>query len=121
MKNEAVVISRDEKRVAFQGDTMLRRCTALPEGARRLEGPESNVVAHSETGHHHIVEGGEVFVIPSEPLSLYVKATSNDVSFKHLRAWDTHQTINFKAEIGDVISVRLQREMTPVGWQRALD
>lgn len=120
---EVIHISREDAIQAptFQGDTMIWGCKDLPQTATLVTGAEKNIVAHSETGHHHIVTGGDVFSIPSDPLSLYVKATAHDVSFQHLRDWDTHNTLQFKGEIGDIYHIRNQREHTPEGWVKVSD
>ena len=42
---------------AFQGDLMIRAASRLPDGVKQLG---TNVVAHSETEHHHVAVGADV-------------------------------------------------------------
>lgn len=113
-------IEKRSRRLVFQGDIMVVRVERFPEGAKPLTGPENNVVAHSETGHHHIAEGAEVFSVP-DGMELYMRAIGKTVTLRHLRDNDTHEPIQFDAEIGDIFKIRRQREQAPDGWKRVED
>lgn len=105
-----------------QGDVLFRRIDKLPEGlVAQKRGPVGLVVAHSETGHHH--------VIPQETVHHYAQPSSGDAlvtylnvdtfaDVVHLRPFDTHETIRLGAGAWEV---RRQREHTPEGWRRVED
>lgn len=100
-----------------QGDVLFRRIKKLPEGLAAVpHGKEGLVVAHSETGHHHVIPDAGVahFMAPAgDGLLSYLQVdTSADVV--HLRPFDTHETRRLGAGIWEV---RRQREHTPEGWR----
>lgn len=116
---------RTFKNCAAQGDVLITRINALPENIKQAT-PEANgehIVAHSETGHHH--------VISSDDVNYYLAANDNvmdefvaylDVKkttvLRHLRSFDTHEPI----EIGKgVYRLNRQREYTLEGFRKALD
>lgn len=93
------------------------------------------IVAHSETGHHHMLylnpipkEGEhEVnFVSPalyrptvgSPEMFAFIKAPEGG-EIRHLRPYDTHATLTLPKGFEGVL-VR-QREYTPQGWRRVED
>lgn len=104
-----------------QGDVLFRRIDKLPDGLVKQErGPEGLVVAHSETGHHH--------VIPTETVAHYAQPAGDGLmsylsvdtfaDVVHLRPFDTHETVRLDAGNWEV---RRQREHTPEGWRRVED
>ena len=55
MKNKIV---RQSQAGGFQGDVLLLRIDALPNGAKLRKGKEARILARGEvTGHNHILEG----------------------------------------------------------------
>lgn len=105
-------------RACFQGDILIRRAKGpVPAGAKEIL---SGVVAHSETGHHHVVLGGKAYATDNSML-LHVVAERAAVQFKHLRDFDTHETIEVLGTAGDVYEIIRQREHTPEGWRRVED
>ena len=103
--------------VAAQGDCFLVRIDALPEGVADAN-PEngSYVVAHSETGHHHLIEANQdhvkMYEDPGDPLTAYLMVIGDDVKLEHQRSFDTHEALSFSPGI---FQVRRQREYTPAG------
>lgn len=113
------------KNCAAQGDVMIRRIESLPKTAKRSNSKDGlYVVAHSETGHNHVVaERPNVVLYDSEnPLVSYLQvieaSDATEVLLEHLRSWDTHETLKIPP---GVFEVRRQREHTPEGWRRAQD
>ena len=107
---------------AAQGDVMLRRITKLPDSAKRVSAEKGlYVVAHSETGHNHVIEESPyVSMYESEDpfvgyLQVIEAAEETECLLEHLRSWDTHETITVSPGI---FEVRRQREQTPEGWHR---
>ena len=113
-------------RMAAQGDFMIIRIDEIP--AMETLNPmqvENNmfVVAHSETGHNHVMErtNVEAFVPKNAnerdlyELFLNVKEPTQ---ITHLRSFDTHEPLlvppgNYK--------IRRQREYTAEGFRKAAD
>lgn len=113
--------------VAAQGDLMIHRVDALPKGLVPFE-PENGefILAHSETGHHHVLERtdvAEVYVDPENPLVKYIQFLADTVAadraIKHKRSHDTHATIA-PANPG-IYRIVNQREYTAEGFRRAAD
>ena len=101
-----------------QGDLNIFRVDSIPEGLSEAK-PENgkHVLAHSETGHHHVVEGNAVRVYEVDEFSAYldVEKPSNVV---HLRGFDRHETVSLPA---GKYRIARQREYTPEGFRRAAD
>lgn len=113
------------KNQAAQGDLYVRRIDAIPPNAKPMKSERGNfIVAHSETGHHHVVAerpGVQVFTT-DDPLVSYlqvIEATDQmEALLEHLRPHDTHETIAIPP--GNY-ELRRQREYTPEGWRRVAD
>lgn len=107
------------KNQAAQGDLLITRVDALPEGLKSADTESGNyVVAHSETGHHHLVSSAACKVYETDDPFVAYLATDNGVELKHDRSFDTHETI----KIGEgVFRLDRQREYTPEGFRRAAD
>lgn len=113
------------KNYCAQGDLYIRRIDSLPAGATCVT-PESGcyVVAHSETGHNHVIDArpNVKLYTHGNPMVSYlevIEATdATEVLLKHLRGFDTHETISIPP--GNY-EIRRQREHTPEGWRRVED
>ncbi|THF64352.1 hypothetical protein [Pseudothauera rhizosphaerae] len=110
---------------AAQGDLLIRRINAIPAGATPIQSEDGKfVVAHSETGHNHIIaERPNVKLYTTgDPMVSYlevVEATdAAETLLEHLRSYDTHETIAIPP---GVFEVRRQREYTPEGWRQIQD
>jgi len=110
---------------AAQGDVMIRRIDKLPAGVKPMASENGVfIVAHSETGHHHVIaERPNVKMFASDdPLVSYlqvIEATEQtETLLEHLRSFDTHQTLSIPAGL---FELRRQREYSPEGWRRAAD
>ena len=111
-----------------QGDVLFRRVPAIPAEAKAVKRRGPIVVAHSETGHNHVIEdlSVEQFDVPGNPLVCYLQLTDGcqdvgGVDVKHLRTWDTHEAVRLLGNSGDIWEVRRQREWSPEGWRRVAD
>lgn len=101
-----------------QGDLNIFACDEIPEGLKECKPRDgSHILAHSETGHHHIVDGNTVRVFEQDEFISYldVQKESNVV---HLRNFDTHETIALPP---GQYRISRQREYTPEGFRRAAD
>lgn len=110
-------IDRASEKFVFQGDVAFTKVDRLPADATPIE---TNVVAHSESGHSHIAERAKVFSC-DDGLTLYMRAIGKSVDIVHQRPFDTHETIRFLTEPGDVFKIRRQREYVPEGWRMVAD
>jgi hypothetical protein len=99
--------------MAFQGDVMFRRVTAVPPMAKQEEHEEPLIVAHSETGHHHVVQGGKLVTFFRESESTcYLRLEGGPADVVHLHPTDTHETLRLSEGMWQVVR---QREMSPWG------
>ena len=109
---------------AFQGDVMFRRVAQLPAGAVKEKAAKGGtVVAHSETGHHHIATGGEhqFFRLPGDEMRTFLVA-KGPVTITHHRSTDTHEAFELYCEGPEVVwEIGRQREYVPEGWRRVED
>ena len=107
--------------IAAQGDFIIRRIKELPEGVTEVH-PKDGVfiVAHSETGHHHVIEADGVRAYTPTRPDIYKMFLGVDkpTAIKHLRSFDTHETLGLDAGI---FEIKRQREYTPQGFRRAQD
>lgn len=108
------------KTVCAQGDIYIRRVDELPKNAERVA-PENgvNIVTHSETGHHHVMEAASVtmYRLPDSIMDCLL-VVDKPTPLNHLRPHDTHESIMFEP---GVYHVRRQREYTPEGFRRVED
>lgn len=101
---------------AAQGDVIFIRVAEIPAEAAR---EQTDVVAHSETGHHHVVRGpeGAYSFFRLDTMTAYLECEA-PVEIVHLRQHDTHETLRL---VPGVYKVRRQREATPEGWAVVAD
>jgi len=120
-----------------QGDVAFLRIDEIPPDARLLKQADEYVVAHSETGHHHVARsrvGDLRFYETQDPLIAYLEFRGGDQTIEHLRSFDTHETLALldraqqaRDKAGEVLEewqrfkVIRQRQATPEGWIRATD
>lgn len=111
--------------IAAQGDFIIIRVKELPANLVRIE-PTNNkfVVAHSETGHNHVMEADNVIAYKSDKITddkdLFEMffAVQAPTEIEHLRSFDTHETLLVPE--GDYM-VKRQREYIPEGFRKAAD
>lgn len=108
--------------IAAQGDLLIRRIDQLPAGVIREQSTNGAfVLAHSETGHNHVVlerPGVTLHKDPVDQFRAFLTVTGDPVELEHLRSYDTHETILVTE---GVYEVRRQREYTPEGFRKAQD
>jgi len=102
----------------YQGDLCILPVDAIPDGLTEApaEG-EHLVVAHSETGHHHVVARHAARLYVVSAMAAYLRVL-RETPIEHLRPWDTHEALSLPP--GDYRLLR-QREGTPDGWRRVAD
>lgn len=116
-------MKRIEKEGA-QGDVYFRRVEALPDGAENVTPKGDIIVAHSETGHHHVAVGTALamYMVAAEVQRRYLVA-QGDVQIEHHREYDTHETVSLRGspDGNSIWEVTRQREWTPDGWRQVED
>ena len=111
---------------AAQGDLLIRRIESIPANAEPVKSEHGQfILAHSETGHNHVVADRpcvKVYADPNNPFVAYLEVIQNeeawDVVLEHLRTYHQHESI--KIEPGNY-EIRRQREYSPEGWRRVQD
>lgn len=111
-------------KIAAQGEAFFRRVDGVT-GAVKEVAPEGGkvIVAHSETGHHHVMDASSVTLLErtegvGEGLRILYMIVDEPTALEHLRGHDTHEPILFNP---GTYEVRLQREYTPEGYRRVAD
>lgn len=108
------------KKQAAQGDLLITRIESLPEGLIKAAADGNEyVVAHSETGHHHVmaVADVDIYQAANDDFVLYA-IVNNPTVLRHQRSFDTHAPIHVDKGI---YRINRQREYTPEGYRRAAD
>lgn len=111
-------------RMAAQGDFIIMRINDIPANVERIE-PENGVyvVAHSETGHNHVMEMERVEAFKPagvKEVDLYQMFLNVEAptEINHLRSFDTHETLLVPP---GKYEIRRQREWVAEGFRRAQD
>lgn len=108
------------KNCAAQGDLLIIRVDSIPENVTPLNAEKDvYVVAHSETGHHHVLDSEDVDCFKLDDMKSYIEVKNIiGAQLKHLRDFATHETILIPPGIYEL---RRQREYMPEGWRRVED
>jgi guanylate kinase len=113
---------RTFEKFAAQGDLFILKVDLIPNGFCKKQSDNGNhIVAHSETQHHHVIEDDDVdyYVNSKDMMKAYIEVKNIiGAQLKHLRDFDTHETILIPPGIYEL---RRQREYTPQGWRRVED
>ena len=111
-------------RMAAQGDFLIIRVDDMPDNLVSLEPENGNiVVAHSETGHNHVMLADKVEAYRDSTISdadLYEMflLVREPTVIEHQRSYDTHEELLVPEGL---YRIRRQREYTPEGFRRAAD
>ena len=107
-------------RPVAQGDMLIIPIKVIPVSATAAK-PEGDhfILAHSETGHHHVIERAkaEVYEAADDAFIAYVKALA-PADITHQRPHDTHETVQLTP--GNY-EIRRQREYVAEGFRKAAD
>lgn len=109
-------------RPVAQGDILIIPCDSVPDGVKAAtEEGGKFIIAHSETGHHHVIDRAraEVFEAADDAFVAYIRTLSSGAEITHERPFDTHETIAL--EPNKTYQVRRQREYVPEGFRKAAD
>lgn len=102
-----------------QGDVYFRYVDAIPNGVKKVEPVNGRyIIAHSETGHHHVMGAEHVTMYESDNPLVCFLYVEQPATLEHLRSFDTHEPIMFRP---GYVEVRRAREWTPAGFRRSQD
>lgn len=110
-----------------QGDVLFTLCkNLLPKNATLVPHVGELVIAHSETGHHHVIdrpdEKVEYYSTPDSLVSYLRLKGRAVVDVLHLRNYDTHEALRLDAGSSDSVwEIRRQREYNPIELRRVQD
>ena len=113
------------KNMAAQGDFIIMRIPSIPAGVEQMKGEDAfkHVIAHSETGHNHVMDRQHVDAFvktgtkEADLFELFL-TVKEDTPIEHLRNFDTHESIMVTP--GNYM-IKRQREYTPEGFRKAAD
>lgn len=109
-------------RPVAQGDMLIIPIKTIPANARAAiaEG-QHFILAHSESGHHHVIDRKkvEVYEAADDAFISYIHTLGDDAEIIHKRDFHTHESLLLKA--GQNYEVRRQREYVAEGFRRAAD
>lgn len=110
-------------RIAAQGEALFLRVDGIPENVEPIEAENGKfIVAHSETGHHHVMNADTVELVRSKDapdgMDVLYAIVKEPTMLEHLRPYDTHEPILFNE---GTYRINLQREYTPEGYRRVAD
>ncbi len=106
------------KQSGAQGDVLFIRVDELPDDVTADGQNETVIVAHSETGHHHVIERGAVRYTSPNPLIAYLEVQWEFAELLHKRSSDTHKPFGLANGVWKVVR---QREYTPSGLRMVQD
>lgn len=106
-------------RCAAQGDVLIRRIDELPMGLTE-QAPIDNVhvVAHSETGHHHVISAKHARYFVVNAFVAYLIIEKEAALLRHMRDFDRHEDVSVEPGIYEL---RRKREYTSEGFRRVED
>jgi hypothetical protein len=102
-----------------QGDLNIFSVDSIPESVKEMR-PEkdgNHILAHSETGHHHVIDGNTARVFGDDEFESFLDVRE-ETNIVHLRSFDTHAPISLPP---GKYRITRQREYTPEGYRRAAD
>jgi hypothetical protein len=110
------------KTQAAQGDMLIERVAELPKDVVPVAAENGKfIVAHSETGHHHVVKeqtGVKFYQSANDNFTCWLVVDNVKCLIEHERSFDTHKPLGLK---DGIYRVRRQREYIPEGFRRAAD
>lgn len=109
-------------RPCAQGDMLIIAVDSIPATSRPAVAFGAHyVLAHSETGHHHVIDRAraEVFEAADDAFVAYIRTLGDGAEIVHKRDFDTHESLFL--EPNKIYQVRRQREYVPEGFRAAAD
>ena len=107
-------------RPVAQGDMLIIPIASIPDSAKAATAEGAHfILAHSETGHHHVIERAkaEVYEAADDTFIAYVNALA-PADITHQRPFYTHETVQLAP---GMYEIRRQREYVAEGFRKAQD
>lgn len=102
-----------------QGDLNIYQVASIPLDLKHEDKRDTYILAHSETGHHHVIDGNNVRLFNVNEFTSYLEVT-HESNIVHLRSFDTHDAICLP--VGNYLLTRQMEDDGSIeGWQRAAD
>jgi ketosteroid isomerase-like protein len=105
-----------------QGDILIIPVSTIPANAKAAIAEGGHyIIAHSETGHHHVIDcaKAEVYEAADDAFVAYIRTLAGGAEIEHQRPFDTHETVALRPN--QTYEVRRQREYVPEGFRKAAD
>lgn len=105
-----------------QGDLLIIPIAAIPANVKPAKAKGAfHILAHSETGHHHVIEKAraQVYEAAGDDFVAYLQTLSSGAEIVHKRDFHTHETIGLGPN--QAYEIRRQREYVPEGFRKAQD
>ena len=104
---------------AAQGDLLITKIDSIPASTTLCTHSGDYTVAHSETGHNHVMDSAHVdfYTAANNPFVLYL-AVKNETPIRHLRSFDTHKALSVPPGL---YRINRQREYIAEGFRKAQD
>ncbi len=112
---------RTVRGICAQGDMLIIPVRDIPKDVTPVDPVGDHyILAHSETGHHHVIDKAkaEVFLPADEEFTLFIRSLDDSAEITHEREFNTHESL--KLPKGEYM-LRRQREHTPEGDRRIED
>jgi hypothetical protein len=109
-------------RPVAQGDLLIIPVASIPANVKAAKADGGHyVVAHSETGHHHVIDRAkaEVYEAADDAFVAYIRTMGDGAEIQHKREFHTHETIALGPN--QTFQIRRQREYVPEGFRKAQD
>jgi hypothetical protein len=104
------------REIGAQGDVLFRKVDTIPGDYHPQPRAGVLVVAHSETGHHHVISSPDVTLYDNgNPWLCFLRLEAAFADVEHLRPYDTHETLRLLGTEAafTCFEVRRQREYAP--------
>lgn len=96
-------MNKNKPQIIRHGEVIMKPVSTLPQGMKLEKEVKSHIVAHSETGHHHVLESidflkiyqgkGETFIELTKEGNLRHEKTGKDVHTPHKVAPAIYQIV----------------------------
>jgi len=85
------------------GEVILKPVSSIPENAKKEKSTKEYIVAHSETGHHHILTGLLPFVVYNSGNDVYLEVKDDARLWHNKTGKDVHAEHNIAPSVYKVI------------------
>jgi hypothetical protein len=91
---------KDNKTLLQHGEVLMVPVSRMPKG--KINKVNEQIIAHSETGHHHVVESETAFDVVMDKLDMYL-LLNRPAKLVHKKAVDKHKTLTVPKGIWKIL------------------